>query len=401
MGGAMSINSHFSLHTTRSTFRLLIILCLFSMATTASPQTQWEHVQMSGMTLGDEPTYIPATLKPGLLRIVLSGERREKWEIRLDYGTAGTIILNQKNIDARTVHSQEDELVADVPLVAGATLKAHANQKGLQIRLLEAITITGTFPEQMINESNVRLINNSSSPEEQKLSGALAKVELLGSGDEILGICTAVRISKGYWLTAAHCAYRDETRPDGPIIDKLRLQTNIKAGSVIGSEPFIGTAVAAGIRATPVTPQSIVRSRDLDYVLLETPRDPGGATIDFDKEQPVQGEKLKLYQYWGGRIPPAAGFAISDGEPCKIQKRIGPKNDFSRPDLCPDAIQHGCSSEAGSSGAALVNQAGQFVALHYAAGKTGAFNCATSIASILSHLCQINPKLARKITSCH
>lgn len=396
----MSIKIQFINKLTPGFLKSLILLSFFLKSTLVGSQPQWEHIQMPGMTLGEEPVYLQPTLRPGVLRIVLSGERKTNWEVILDYGPTGTVLLNQMTIEARTVRSQGSELVADVPLVAGATLKARANQDGLQVRILEAITLVGTFPEQMIDDSNVRLIDNSSSPDERRLADSLAKVELLGVGGEILGLCTAVRVSNGYWLTAAHCAYRDETRPEGPTIDKLRLQIGRGAGSAIGSEPFLGTAIASGINALPVTAQSVVRSRDLDYVLLEAPKDPGGATIVFDRAKPIQGERLELFQYWGGRIPPAAGFAISDGEPCKVQRRIGPDNDFSRPDLCPAAIQHGCSSEAGSSGAALVNKAGRLVAMHYAAGKTSTFNCALPIATLLSHLCQSNPSLARKVTSC-
>lgn len=380
--------------------RLLIFFSVFLNSALVGSQPQWEHVQMPGVTLGEEPIYLQPTLRPGVLRIVLSGERKINWEVVLDYGAAGLVLLNQMTIEARTVRSQGNEVVADVPLVAGGTLKVRINQDGLQVRILEAVTLVGTFPEQMIDNSNVRLIDNNSSPDERRLADSLAKIELLGVGGEILGLCTAVRLSKGYWLTAAHCAYRDETRPDGPTVDKLRLQIGRGTGSAIGSEPFLGTAVASGIKTLPVTAQSVVRSRDFDYVLLEAPKDPGGTTIIFERAQPIQGERLELFQYWGGRIPPAAGFAISDGEPCKVQRRIGPDNDFSRPDLCPAAIQHGCSSEAGSSGAVLVNKTGRFVAMHYAAGKTSAFNCALPIATVLSHLCQSNPSLARKVTSC-
>jgi hypothetical protein len=298
------------------------------------------------------------------------------------------------------VRLQGNNLVLDVPLVAGASLTARSNQKGLSVRVLEAITLVGTFSEQMIESSTVRLIDSDSSPNDRRLADALAKVELLGAGGEILGLCTAFRISKGYWLTAAHCAYRDETKAGGSIVEKLRMQTGVFAGTMVGTPPFMGTPVASGIRTLPVTAQSIVRSRDLDYVLLAAPDDAGGATIVIDRAPAVVGDKLALFQYWGGIISPAPGFAKSEGKSCKVQPRDGPDNDFSRPDLCPAAMQHGCSSQDGTSGAPLVNVAGQLVAVHYGAGKTSRYNCAVPIATVLSHLCQSNPSVARKVTSC-
>lgn len=380
---------------------VLTLFALISVLTSASvgSQQQWEHVPMDGTMLGETPVRLQPWLRPGVLRVVISGARKAEWAVRLDYGGAGQLVLDAESSEARMVRSQGNNLVVDVPLIAGAELTAHINQVGLQVRILEAVTLVGTFPEQMIEASKVRLISSTSSPDERRLADALAKVELLGVGGEILGLCTAFRVSKGYWLTAAHCAYRDETRIGGPIVERLRMQTGAVAGT-LGAAPFIGSAVASGIRTLPVTAQSVVRRSDLDYVLLEAPKDPGGATMLIDTTSPEMGDGLALFHYWGGNIPPAAGFSISEGESCKVLRRIGPDNDFSRPDLCPAAIQHGCSSQAGSSGAPLVNASGQLAALHYGAGKTSKFNCAIPTATILLHLCQSNPSLARKVTSC-
>lgn len=386
-------------HPRRVALRLLALASLVLTSAPVNSQQQWEHVPIVGATLGETPVHLNPWLRPGVLRVVISGERTAEWAVRLDYGSAGQLVLDAESSEARTVRSQGNNLVVDVPLITGAELTAHINQVGLQVRILEAITLVGTFPEQMIEESKVRLIGSTSSPEERRLTDALAKVELLGVGGKILGLCTAFRVSKGYWLTAAHCAYRDETRASGPIVEKLRMQTGAVAGA-LGSTPFIGSPVASGIHTLPVTAQSVVRGSDLDYVLLEAPKDPGGATMLIDTASPVVGDGLALYHYWGGNIPPAAGFSKSEGDSCKVLRRIGPDNDFSRPDLCPAAIQHGCSSQAGSSGAPLVNASGQLVALHYGAGKTSKFNCAIPTATVLSHLCKSNPSLARKVTSC-
>lgn len=354
---------------------------------------------MAGTVLSESPVYLEPGLRPGVLRIAISGVRKAGWSIRLNYEGAGQLPLDEESVKARTVRLRETELLVDVPLMRGTAVTASANQTGLEVRALEAITLLGTFPEQMIENSDVKSLGTTSTIEEQRLAGALAKVELLGEKGEMLGVCTAFRVAKGYWMTAAHCAYRDETRSGDPIVQTLRMQTGVFAGT-IGGATFVGTVVASGIRTLPVTPRSIVRSTDLDFVMIEAPADPGGTALAIEAIPLVTGDSLALFHYWGGNIPPDEGFAKSDGTSCKVRKRIGSNEDFSRPDLCPHAIQHGCSSQAGSSGAPLVNRSGQIVAVHYGAGTTSKFNCAIPVATVMSHLCQSNPILARKVASC-
>lgn len=381
------------------TLSLGALFALSIVSTSVESQRGLEHVPMAGTVLSESPVYFEPGLRPGVLRIVISGVRKAGWSILLKSEGAGQLLLDAESVKARTVHLRETELRVDVPLMRGTVVTAIANQTGLEVRALEAITLRSIFTEQMIENSDVKSLGATSTTEELRLAGALAKVELLGETSEMLGFCTAFRVAKGYWMTAAHCAYRDETRSGDPIVQALRMQTGVFAGTM-GGAIFLGTVVASGIRTLPVTQRSIVRITDLDYVMIEAPDDPGGTVLAIETIPLVIGDSLALFHYWGGNFLPAEGFAKSEGASCKVRTRIGTNEDYSRPDLCPHAIQHGCSSQAGSSGAPLVNRSGRIVALHYGAGTTSKFNCALPVATVMSHLCLSNPSLARKVTSC-
>ncbi|MGC1176163.1 MAG: trypsin-like peptidase domain-containing protein [Polaromonas sp.] len=365
-------------------------------------QMAWEHTSFAGADIVEQALFLDPGLRAGVLRIVISGTLSPNWRVRLDYGVAGTLTLDAENAKARTVRRDAKSTTLDVPLVPGVAVAAKSDQADISVRVLEAITLSGTYGEQMIGESGVASLGPSASNEDIRAASALARLELLTSSGELLGLCTAFRLTRGYWMTAAHCAYRDASRPDAPVIAQMRIQLGSINGRVDTERSLMATAVASGIKNRPVTSNSQVLPTDLDYVILETADDPGGAIIVIDRSvDAAKDTQLALFQYWSGQLPPAAGMAKSEGNSCRVLGKRDPPYDFTRPDLCPGAIQHGCSSQGGASGGPLLSRKDhKLVALHYGAGKTSKFNCGIPTAQILADFCQSTPTLSHKVLPC-
>ncbi len=377
-----------------------LLSCLTIATTSICPvasQQAWEHRPILGTVLGKKPVDPGVRAGEGLLRIEILGKRNPYWSVVLDYGEYGSLVLDEQSVRTRIVREAKESLVVDVPIFPSVNVSSPYMDAGLSVRLVEVILPAATFPEQKLDNSVVRALEGVGDPENIDTGNFLAKVELLGSDATVVGICTAFRVAKGYWLTAAHCAYGDETETRRVIIEKLRMQVALRRKSVNSSTPFFGVVIASGIKRDAGDSRPIVRTRDLDYVLLEAAEDPGGRVIKLESTRSSTEQSLALFHYWVGRTDPDAGIAKSD---CSILPWRGPRNDFSRPDSCPAGLQHGCSSGKGSSGGPMLDGSGRLVALHYAAGQTKKFNCAIPVARIIENLCEAAPTVARKLTSC-
>ena len=360
-----------------------------------------EHVPIFGTDLIKDSLIFDPSWKSGVLRVAISGITGASWKIRLNYGAAGVLNLDEKSIKPRVVRSVQGALFVDLPVAAGEAISASSTLGGVKIIAVEAIVSSGLHSEQMIPDSNVVSISPAKSQHKPSRESSFARADLLGSNGEFIGICTAFRVAKTYWMSAAHCAYRDAKHSNGATVSRFRIQPNSYADTVEDSPPFLAAPIASGLRAPLVSPESIMADDDLDYVLLQGPDDPGSVSLSIQAGVGANvGTSLSLLQYWRGEIPPSAGKAIAEGESCKILSHIGP-NDPSRADLCPGVIQHGCSSQEGASGGPLVaRMTSELIAIHYGAGLTSKFNCGVPIPLVAKDLCGRFPSIAGKVISC-
>jgi hypothetical protein len=159
--------------------------------------------------------------------------------------------------------------------------------------------------------------------------------------------------------------------------------------------------VATGQKGAQPGVMQYLQPSDLDYAVLQVQDDDPGGPI-FPLASAVAGktdDKLQLFQYWTGSFSPAAGKARCADDMCIIRLRTGP-NDPSRPELCPNMLQHGCSSEPGASGGPiLLRSTLRPVGLHYRGGLPNVFNCALPAATI-SKLCSaITPFASQRWTA--
>ena len=333
--------------------------------------------------------------------MLVSGVPNEAWAIRFDYGAAGVLEMNKATAEPYIMRTLPNGFELDLPIIAGHSVQATSSYPAMRVRVKEAIVTRAEKSEQMIKGSNVTALNPLVGASEKAVNDAFARAEVLSAEGFLLGHCTAFRVTRGYWLTAAHCAYRTTDEPDKAQISKLRMQIDAYAAKVENIPAMFGRPVASGLKAATVTSASLLGKNDLDYVILEVTNDPGGATIPLTRAPvPPAGTSLMLLHYWKGEFGPAAGKAKSDGAACSVNVRFG-VDDPSRRDLCPASIQHGCSSQGGASGGPLLDNAHlTLVALHYGAGGTSKFNCGLPAASIAKDLCERSTTVARKVTTC-
>jgi hypothetical protein len=363
---------------------------------------QWNRIAINGIDLLKQKLRLDEGWHTGVVRTMLVGTTNDTWRIYLDYGAAGQLTLDRRSAIAQIVREDANGIVIDVPLVPGAVISATASDSKLQLHVQEIITPSGIRVQQLIPGSPVRSLPKSATGGEANAASAIARAELLSATGQILGYCTAFRIKRGYWMTAAHCAYRDAEHASAPTISSLRIQPDAYSGRVESSPAFIAKPIASGLKARSPTAESLMATGDLDYTVLEATEDPGGSVLSLDGgQQELSGRKLRLLQHWLGELPPSAGKAIADGDSCMVLKPVGPRHDRSRLDLCTDAIQHGCSSQGGASGGPLVDRNDfKILALHYGAGLTSKFNCGLPIQTITLDLCQRANSLAREVIKC-
>lgn len=371
---------------------VLVLFCAHSQETNISIQNK---------DLARGPLYMPPDWSGGVLRVVVSGVPKDDWTIRFDYGAAGVLEMRKVNARPNIIRELPDGFEIDIPIIAGQSVKAMSSYPAMRVRVKDAITTRFEKSEQMIKNSSVTVVDPLADTREKALNSTFARVELLSTEGTLLGHCTAFRVARGYWLTAAHCAYRTADAPNNAQISRLRLQIDAYAGRVENTPAMIGKPVASGLKTKEVTSASLLGENDLDYALLEVENDMGDATIPLTRAPtPPPDTKLILLHYWKGEFGPAAGKAKSDGLACSVKIRFGIDTP-SRPDLCPASIQHGCSSQGGASGGPLLDDTNlTFIALHYGAGTTGKFNCGLPAASIVKDLCERSTTVARKVTIC-
>lgn len=373
---------------------------LFAHGHARSPETA---ISIQNKDLARDPLYLERAWLGGMLRLYVSGVPRDDWTIRFDYGAAGVLEMTKSTAEAYFIGERPKGFEIDVPIMAGYSIFARSNYPAMRVQVVEAITTRSENSEQMIAGSNVVSIGRPTPSGAATQNDAFARVDVLGSDGTFLANCTAFRIARGYWMTAAHCVYRSVGAPTRPQISRLRLQPDAYANKVEQAPAMLARPVASGLQTPAVTMGSLLADNDLDYALLEAEKDGGGTTIPLDHvRNATEGTGLFMLHYWRGEFDAPTGKAMSQGAACTVLKHLGdPETSADRPDLCRNMIQHGCSSQGGGSGAPLLDRdRSTLVALHYGAGRTSAFNCGLPASAILTDLCQRHPTVARKVTTC-
>jgi hypothetical protein len=330
---------------------------------------------------------------------------RETWSIILNYGRDNRLEVNQDNIVGRLIHDGDASgLTFDVPIPFPCDLTASIDKPGMRLLVIAVIFPSQLNSQQMIGpHPKIDLFDREVGREEQGKGLAFGRIDLLSSDGSILGTCTGFRISNRFWLTAGHCVLEDKDQPRPAAVDLVRIQPDDYAGKVETAAPFVAVPVATGQSGGKFDLSRNLTQQDLDYAVLEADKDPGGPffSIDSAETSPSADLGLELFEHWTGSQPPEPGKARSADAECRLKPRVG-NNDPNRSELCPNAYQHGCSSEPGASGGPLVTRSAglQLVGLHYGQGAARRWNCGLPIITIKVHLCGNRPDVASRIMQC-
>lgn len=382
----------------------LVLILLTALPAAAQSPSPWQVHALPGRDLAKAPLDLDQRWNGGLLRVRLKSATAlpVHWHITLDYGEGQRVELDPATAAGRLVGAPEpNEVTLDLPVLAPRRLRVEIEPRDLRLPVIAVLYPSRLQSQQMIGRNpQIDLFDAGLTAQEQEAGPGFGRLDLLAARGELIGTCTGFRVAQGYWLTAAHCVARDAEDPDRAPVAAIRLQPLDYAGSE-GARLWRAVPVATGQAAGRPDPTTSLGDADLDYAVLRVEEDPGGPAFPLASGVAVRpGMPLQLFQHWTGSLPPAAGKARSADAECMLYPRIG-ANDPRRPELCPDALQHGCSSEPGASGGPLVERATlRLVGLHYRGGLPRLFNCALPAMTIARHICDHQPDIARRITSC-
>jgi len=378
-----------------------LVSCLALLGGISQADPQFEATAIIGSDLIKEPIQLKGIWASGVLRVLITGPGApSSWNIKLDYGDKGVLQLNGDALVARTVRQGPEGVIVDLPIPGTGTLSASSSISGVRVRPINVLSISTIRPQQKIDGSpDVHDIDEGSSQVEKDHAMAFGRLDVLDAGGGILGLCTAFRIVRGYWLTAAHCIYRNNGEPTATLMARWRLQPDAYAGRLEGNVFYEARPVASGLAAVNSTNASLMQPTDSDYVLLQVDKDPGGPALPLNAAQnAAPGTKLELLQHWKGDYSPAPGKAAANT--CEIREHLE-LDDYSNSANCPFTLQHTCSSDGGGSGGALVDASNfRLIGLHYGAGKDHKFNCAVPVATIAGDLCKRYSSIGAKVISC-
>jgi hypothetical protein len=344
--------------------------------------------------------YLERNWQGGFVRAKLVGDQTipDDWQINLNYDGNSQIVLTASNAGARIVDKiQSNQIVLDLPVVPGTNLSATTTKEGLCLNVIAVVFNSHVNSQQQINNLNIELFDKKVGNWERSMGPSFGRLDLLGERGTALGVCSAFRVAKKYWVSAAHCVAQQES---GSAVVKWRVQPfdySDKEGMTLYWASPIATGQDGG---KPDTKKPLLPT-DLDYALFLVDTDPGGPRLDFmETEIVVPGDELQLFQHWAGTFGPLSGKARSADDDCRVFNRIG-RDHINYPDLCPKGIQHGCDSTQQSSGGAVISRkSGKLVAIHIAGGRPGLFNCALPVATVLRDLCEKQPTIAKEIALC-
>jgi|SRR5271165_3629543 len=354
------------------------------------------------------PLFLDENWEGGILRVQLigPGSLPPDWRIHLDYGDGQTIDITASDDQGRVVqHLGPERVLIDLPVLPLRTLSAEVSPSGMRLQTVEVHFPSHASSLQTIGQNwKIDLFDEEVTSTDKKFGKAFGRLDLYADHAVFLGHCTGFRLTKGYWLTAGHCVAKDPDYPDRQVVSSIKIQPSDYANPRLeGAKLLTAIPVATGQdKAVPV-PSDLLKNSDLDYALLQVSDDTDGPAFPLSSAvAATDGTKLELLEHWSGKLAPAAGKARSADANCVIKGLGSPDDDMSRPEICPNALQHGCSTEEEASGSPIVvrGQSLVLVGLHYRGGLLHKFNCALPATQIRRHLCTNKQDLARRITSC-
>lgn len=381
----------------RCWFVVTVLWCAGATPTLA--QGQWASQPVDqGDLLDTRFIAVPSTWWHGELLIEVSAAQGTlgEWRFTLvdqeDHALDVTSGTNPERIEARDGGRRAR---LNVPIGAWSTIKAVPRTVGLSVKAITVFFPQKENSQQWLYGVKPDTFDAAVGPTEQAVGQGFGELKIYDASGRRIATCTAFRIRRGYWLTAAHCATRDPARSD---VAYAYVQPNDYVGSSPSGLGMRANFIASGQVGGRWDPTSPIKITDADYALLEVPADAGGpefalSNVPYGKDTP-----LEVFMHWPNA---PIGKARSQGPQCVIKSVIGTTSS-TLPWLCFNAMQHGCTTDEGASGSAVVTLAAphQLVGLHYSAGKSDAYNCALPASAIQKHLCESNPMLAGKVTQC-
>lgn len=377
----------------RTSFVAALALVLFGPA--SAQLTETEVIQ--GVDLAKAPLGLKPGWAGGVLRVKITGlTNTDADHLKFRYSATGDLDMDAAHLAVRTVFESGATRTVDLPIIPGESLSLVDPPPGVKVAVISAIAPNLLKPEQRLPGSTVVSLGSSSTDLEKRYAAAFGHLRASSVGGYLE--CTAFRVAKGYWLTAAHCGHRSPERPDDAVFVKWQLQPQNWPGSAKTAAPWDAKPVASGLRDKTATAATMMTVGDLDWMLVQVDGDTGGPSLPLRLDAPAQaGTELELLQHSTGDIPPPEGKAVAAG--CTIfPDKAG--EGATKPALCPQGLRHGCSSQPGASGGPLVAAKKDFalVGVHYRAGGPS-WNCAVPAASVALEICQ-NSALSRKVLTC-
>lgn len=180
-------------------------------------------------------------------------------------------------------------------------------------------------------------------------------------GRVVPSTCTVTHVGNGIAISAGHCFRGPQARADDLPCTSLggstaRIQWGVRGE--LDAEPYLESSCR--ILALAYDPDGA------DYAILSVdPAPPRVARVSF--ERPLAGQALTI-------------FSHPQGRPLEWSQ-VCPRGD----DRSPSVFKHSCDTERGSSGAAVLDDAGVAIAGIHNGGYQGDFNYATYLADTPLH----------------
>lgn len=338
----------------------------------------------------------------GMLRLRLvfaGGAPPASWEMALRGDHAESIDVTSENAATRLSPTPDPSVVfLDLPVPPWSVLSATAGPLISEVKAIQTTAPSVAVSQQMLDGSPIDRFNEGVDAATKGVALGFGRLDVR-TADKLpqsARTCTAFRITKGYWLTAGHCVTKDPK--GGADAIAASIQPHHYAGQQEPVSQLAATVAATGQASGNWNPRERLAADELDFALLDVPADPGGPAFALRPVPEAQNQNLQLLMHWQGSHPP--GKARSAGS-CTLMKFVGTTY-AGEPDQCYRAMQHGCSSDPGASGAPLVRRDNpqHLVGMNYKGGRLESHNCALGLGDIQRFLCTVKPELAKKVTQC-
>lgn len=339
--------------------------------------------------------------RAGLIRFEVTlahgGAVAGPWHIVLRGDGGQTVPVAAAEARSRIVATESGRFYLDLPVPSWRTLQVVASAPILSVIAVEVLYPSLEQALQRLPDSHVDYFDRDVGLSEKSFAGAFGRLDVTGidSNDPRKRVCTAFRVKKGLWLTAAHCVTRDPKLPDA---EAMWIQPLKYADKDEPIGRLSARVLATGQKNGEWRPDEVLRNDELDFALLSVVGDPGGPAFALGAPPSPGPTALQLLMHWSGN---PAGKARSAGPGCRIQSLSG-TDSKTKPDHCYLAIRHGCTSDDGASGAVLVPYGApqSFVGLNYRGGLFEQFNCAVPAPSIHRFLCQTKSQFGKELSPC-